>query len=111
MATLTVQAKSNAAPFVTFQAAGEYGDKVAHQSKLKLLVRNASGGPVLLTVKSEAVGNEAAGTGPLDWTETVPAAQMAVLDLSNTNFRKAGDGLVSWEYSAHADLFVAAITL
>lgn len=111
MATIVAQAKSNAAPFVTFAAAEEAGDKVAHASRVKLLVHNRSAAPIILTIASEAASNEPAGTGPLAWTETIPAGQMAVLDLSNTNFKKTADGLVSWTYGDHEDVFIAAITL
>lgn len=111
MATIVKQAKSNAAPFITFAAAEEAGDKVLHESRLKLLVRNGASTPVVLTIASEATANEPSGVGPLAWTETIPAGQMAVLDLSNPNFKKAGDGLVAWTYDAHEDVFIAAVTL
>ena len=110
MATLTVQAKSNTSPLVTWATAAEAGDQVAHASRQKLLIQNNGSVDMDVTIASEVAESGPTGTGPFDWVVTVTPGELAVLDISSTNF-KDESGNVVWTYESHEDILVAVVTV
>lgn len=106
MADLTAQAYSQGVE-ITLAAASELGDSVAWASRQKLLVLNGSSGSVTVTIISEVESNPP--IGPEDLEVDVAQDKLAIIDISDRNFRDAVTGKVSWTYSAYSDVSVAVI--
>ncbi len=91
-----------------FAAASGGGDKVAPSSRGAIIVDNASGGSITVTIAWP--GNSKYGVANPDPTVSVPAGEQRMIgpfgsDLADT------DGLVAISYSATTSVTVAAVTI
>ena len=107
MADLTAQAWTQGEG-IAFEAADVAGDNVAHASRQKLLVNNGSAGTVDVTVASEVASNPP--VGPADLVVTVPAGEVAVIDISDRNFKDTVTSKVAWTYDTVTSVTVAVVS-
>ena len=108
MATLAYQQADVLGAALVMAAADVAGDKVAPSEHGAVLVTNASG--VSVTVTVVVPGNTAYEVAAPDFTVVVPAGASRLIgpfgsDLSDT------DGLVSLTYSAVASVTIAAVQI
>ena len=88
------------------EAADVAGDTVAYNKKQQLMVVNAGGTPVTVTVGSHAT--DSPPIGPSDLEVEVGAGKTRLIDISNRLF--STNNVVGWSYSGVSDVTVAVIT-
>lgn len=108
MATIAAQSASSVGAVLAFSAAAALGDKFANTGKELLLVRNASGSSVTLTVVTPKTvdGNLAVA----DRTLAIAAGGTAAIGPFNSGVYNDTDGFVGISYSLETSVTVAVVT-
>lgn len=106
MAQLTIQRPSLTGLDPTYAAADVAGDKFANDGSLRLVVKNASGGSVDVTVASPANCNQGVNH-PV--TVAVPAAEERIIGPFRRDRFNDGDGNAAVTYTAVTSVTVAVI--
>lgn len=107
MATLTVQSISGLNAAVTWNAANAGGDDFVNDGRTILLVKNASGGSINVTVAS---GQQVDGLDIEDPVVAVAAGATQRIGPFRKTYYNDGDGKVSLTYSDVTSLTVALLS-
>lgn len=106
MATLVQKTIAAAGSSVAMAAADIGGDEVAYANGARLIVANASGSPISVTMVSEFTA--ALGIVAADNVVTVAAGETAVIPL-NSVYRDSSTSKVAWTYDDVTTVTVAVI--
>lgn len=107
MATLGYQQAKPNGVALNFVAAAELGDKIPAKPHASVLVRNASGGSINVTVA--VPGNDAYGTARPDFVVAVAAGATKAIGPFTSDLEDPSDGLVALTYSAVTSVTIAAV--
>jgi hypothetical protein len=107
MATLGYQSPKTSGTVVNFVAASAGGDKIPARPHGCVLLKNASGGAITVTVA--VPGNDAYGTAKPDFTVSVAAGATEAIGPFPSDLADPTDSLVHLTYSGVTSLTIAAI--
>lgn len=106
MATIGQQTPAREATAITFSAAAGGGDKFENSGRDYLIVRNASGAPVNLTIVTPATTD---GLAIADRVVAIGDGETHVLGPWQRDLYNDGDGFVNLTWSSAAGMTLAVI--